>query len=61
MTGVVRQVFPNAQPRRSLWHLYQNITKALVKVLGEEMNVRVEFTAQRRYVVKFVLGYSAGP
>ena len=42
MTGAVRQVFPDAQPRRCLWHLYQNI-QALAKVLGGEMNVRVEF------------------
>ena len=61
MTGAVRQVFPNTQPRRSLLHLYQNITKVLVKVLGGEMNVRVEFTAHRQYVVEIVLGYSAGP
>ena len=61
MTGAVGQVFPDAQPRRCLWHLDQNITKALAKVLGEEMNVRVEFTAHYRYMVKIVLGYSASP
>ena len=48
MTGAVRQMFPNAQPRRSLWHLYQNITKTLAKVLSGEMSARVEFTAHHR-------------
>ena len=45
MTGAVRQVFPDAQPRRCLWRLYQNITNVLAKVLDGKMNVRVEFTA----------------
>lgn len=34
MTGAVRRVLPDAQARRCLWHLYQNIIKALAKEPG---------------------------
>ncbi|CAB1105779.1 unnamed protein product [Ectocarpus sp. CCAP 1310/34] len=37
MTAAVREVFPDALARRCLWHLNQNIIKALAKVLGGEM------------------------
>ena len=39
MTGAVRHVFPDATARRCLWHLYQNIIKALSKELGSSMHV----------------------
>ena len=51
MTGAVRQVFPDSQPRRCLWHLYQNIIKNLSKVLRDKMNVSVDLAiAQRREI-----------
>ncbi|CAB1116228.1 unnamed protein product [Ectocarpus sp. CCAP 1310/34] len=37
MTAAVREVFPDALARRCLWHLNQNIIKALAKVLGGDM------------------------
>lgn len=43
MTGAVRQVFPDAQPRRCMCHLYQNILKNLAKVLGGNMSVRMGY------------------
>ena len=50
MTGAVRQVLLDAQPRRCLWHLYQNVTKALAKDLGGDMSMKVEFAAHCRYM-----------
>ena len=40
MTAAVREVFPDALARRNLWHLNQNVIKALAKVLGGYMKVR---------------------
>ena len=41
MTGAVGRVFPDALPRRCLWHLYQNILKNVAKVVGGKISVRV--------------------
>ncbi|CAB1104701.1 unnamed protein product [Ectocarpus sp. CCAP 1310/34] len=42
MTAAVREVFPDALARRCLWHLNQNIIKALAKVLGGDMKPFVD-------------------
>ncbi|CAB1115860.1 unnamed protein product [Ectocarpus sp. CCAP 1310/34] len=39
MTAAVREVFPEALARRCLWHLNQNIMKALAKDLGGKLKV----------------------
>ncbi|CAM9522612.1 unnamed protein product [Pylaiella littoralis] len=36
MAGAVGRVFPDALPRRCLWHLNRSILKAFAKVLGRE-------------------------
>ena len=43
MTGAVRNVFLDTTAGRCLWHLYQNITKALSKELGSSMHVWTGF------------------
>eukprot|EP00904_Undaria_pinnatifida_P011765 jgi/Undpi1/7719/HiC_scaffold_23.g10192.m1 len=49
MTGAVRHVFPDTTARRCLWHLYQNITKALSKELGSNMHAFMdEFKVARQ-------------
>lgn len=61
MAGAVTAVMPDAEKRRCLWYLYQDILKALATILGTRMNVRAGpalFSRGMQYTVQIYSGRS---